>query len=130
MIGRKAAQERFSEENFRNLATSLFYITGNAFLNSSAASLRATMRNLRHTTSLDELAEPIHYSNWDETSSTHLFASQFTAERIRRRALQLVENVDDCHSRTFAEACLLNPSPASTLAVFHSNERLAHLSQL
>jgi len=29
VIGRKAAQERFSEENFRLL---IFYITGNAFL--------------------------------------------------------------------------------------------------
>ena len=36
VTGRKAAQERFSEENFRNLATALFY-TGNVFLNSSAA---------------------------------------------------------------------------------------------
>jgi hypothetical protein len=129
VIGRKAAQERFSEENFRNLATALFYITGNGFLNSSVASIRKTLRNSRHTTSLDELAEPNNYSNWDETSSTHLFASQSTAERIRRRALRLVENVDDWHSRTFAEACLLNPSPASTLTVFHSNERLAHQSQ-
>ena len=41
VIGRKAAQERFSEENFRNLASTLqFYITGNAFHNSPAASLR------------------------------------------------------------------------------------------
>ena len=75
MIGRKAAQERFSEENFRNLATALFYITGNAFLNSSAASLRRIVRNSRHTASLDELAEPNNYSNSVETSSTHLFAS-------------------------------------------------------
>ena len=85
VIGRKAAQERFSEENFPEpYSTSLFYITGNAFLNSSTASLRATMRNLRHTTSLDELAEPNNYSNCDETSSTHLFASH-----CRRRNDQL-----------------------------------------
>jgi hypothetical protein len=75
VIGRKAAQERFSEENLRYLATALFYITGNAFLNSSAASLRIIVRNSRHTASLDELAEPNNYSNSVETSSTHLFAS-------------------------------------------------------
>jgi hypothetical protein len=76
VIGRKAAQKRFSEENFRTLLLFyLFYITGNAFLNSSAASIRTTPRNSRHTTSLDELAELNNYSNWGETSSTHLFAS-------------------------------------------------------
>src|SRR5712692_6727824 len=46
VIGRKAAQERFSEENFRNLTTHLFYITGNGFLNSSTASVRRTLRKL------------------------------------------------------------------------------------
>src|SRR5258708_12239033 len=47
VIGQKAAQERFSEEKFPEpYSTSLLYITGNAFLNSSAASLRTTSAEL------------------------------------------------------------------------------------
>ena len=64
VIGQKAAQERFSEEKVPNLTRlPLFYITGNAFLNNSTASLRTTLRNSRHTVSLDSLSEPNNYSN-------------------------------------------------------------------
>ena len=47
MIGRKAAQERFSEESFRNSTSAHnFYFTGNAFLKSSTASSRTTPQKL------------------------------------------------------------------------------------
>src|ERR1700730_6804686 len=64
--GRKAPQERFSEESFRTCTSS-----GNAFLNSSTArSLHPSQKNSQHTTSLDVLAEPNYYSKCLRTSST------------------------------------------------------------
>jgi hypothetical protein len=51
VIGRKAAQERFSEESFRN--STAHYFTGNVFLKSSTTRSRTTLRNSRHTPSLD-----------------------------------------------------------------------------
>ena len=75
VIGRKAAQERFSEESFR---TSLHFFQ----LHRKRISQQLYRRfphnfahNQRHTASLDELAELINYSKRLETSSTHLFAS-------------------------------------------------------
>ena len=104
--GRKAAQERFSEENFRNLVTVPFYITGNGFLNSSAASIRTILRNSRHTASLDELAEPNNYSNSVETSSTHLFASHCRKRSNRRKPFAELENARDWRLITCARlAC-------------------------
>jgi len=116
VIGRKAAQERFSEENFRSSSmTCLSYITGNAFLNRSTVRPRITpnnrCENVRHTTSFDELAEPNYYSNSLETSSTHLFASDRKKQNWSAKTSSQRRNTS---------ACLLILSPASTLRVFHS----------
>jgi len=63
--GERQRRNVSARKNFRNLATtSLFYITGNGFLNSSTASLAQLSQNPRHTASLDELAELNNYSNW------------------------------------------------------------------
>ena len=51
VIGRKAAQERFSEESFRN--SNACYFSENVFLKSSTRSSRTTLRDSRHTPSLD-----------------------------------------------------------------------------
>jgi hypothetical protein len=51
VIGQKAAQERFSEESFRN--SKARYFSENVFLKSSTRSSRTTLRDSRHTPSLD-----------------------------------------------------------------------------
>jgi hypothetical protein len=57
----------------------------NAFLFSTAqlyfnfAAHATAQKNSDHTASLDELAEPIYYSNLLQTSSTRVFASQLTS---------------------------------------------------
>src|SRR5579862_2001792 len=82
-IGRKAPQERFSEESFRTRTSS-----GNVFLNSSAVSpLHAPpQKNSQHTASLDVLAEPNYYSKCARTSSTRVFASQSADDRNSLRS--------------------------------------------
>jgi hypothetical protein len=75
--GRKAAQEHFSEENFRTHLQS-----GNVFLKSPTGKPHTAAGNSRHTASLDELAEPNYYSNSGETSSTHVFASQLPGSKL------------------------------------------------
>jgi hypothetical protein len=76
VIGRKAAQERFSEESFRTLLRPLNSTSPETHFSTALPQAPAQLcGNSRHTASLDELAEPNNYSNWDETSSTHLFAS-------------------------------------------------------
>ena len=73
-IGRKAPQERFSEESFRTCTSS-----GNAFLYSFTVSFLPTrQQNSQHTASLDVLAEPNYYNKCRRTSSTRVFASHET----------------------------------------------------
>ena len=72
--GRKAPQERFSEECFRNLPYSETHFS-KALLCNFAAHNNA--ENTQHTASLDELAEPNYYSKYLQTSSTNDFASHF-----------------------------------------------------
>jgi hypothetical protein len=76
-IGRKAPQERFSEESFRNLTPSR-----NVFLYRSTASSpqQPAQKYSQHTASLDVLAEPNYYSKLMRTSSTRVFASHCKAE--------------------------------------------------
>ncbi len=99
--GRKAPQERFSEESFRTCTSS-----GNVFLYSSTATLRNRATIMQHTASLDVLAEPNYYSKCRETSSTHVFASHLSD------VLGALESC--CNLRR-----LLILSSASTLQVFH-----------
>lgn len=68
-IGRKAPQEYFSEESFRNYGSVRKRVS------------RKLIRELRtqkrqRTASLGDLAEPIYYSKRVRTSSTRVFASQ------------------------------------------------------
>src|ERR1700740_769551 len=71
VIGRKAAQERFSEENFR---LDSFYNIPEMYFSTALPPASAQLCGIsRHTASLDELAELINYSKRLETSSTHLF---------------------------------------------------------
>ena len=104
-IGRKAPQERFSEESFRTCTSS-----GNAFLNSSTASpLPKRQQNSQHTTSLDVLAEPNYYSKRARTSSTRVFASHSSDDR---------GTIGMRQARARIALRLLIPPPASTLQVF------------
>src|ERR1700730_15669551 len=78
--GRKAPQERFSEEKFPN---SLHPETH--FSNSTASSLPQRQENSQHTASLDVLAEPNYYSKCAQTSSTRVFASHSPEDRKEDR---------------------------------------------
>jgi hypothetical protein len=70
-LGRKAPQERFSEESFR---TSYNRKRISLKLHCKFAAHTAA-ENQQHTASLDELAEPNYYSKYLQTSSTDDFAS-------------------------------------------------------
>jgi hypothetical protein len=122
VIGRKAAQERFSEENFRNLATTYSTSPETHFSTALPQAFAELCENSWHTASLDELAEPNNYSNCNETSSTHLFASQCQAGAIwlGRVAGSAFQGMAASGFRETRVLCLLNRAAASTLNVFHS----------
>jgi hypothetical protein len=123
VIGRKAAQERFSEENFR---LDSFYTPETHFstaLPQASARLRGThgtqqaWMNSRNSTTIATGAkhrQPIFLHPTVETGAIRARASAWF-----KKCAQLAFN-------SLREPCLLNPSPASTLKVFHSIERLAY----
>ncbi len=78
------------------------------------ASTHTAAENPQHTASLDELAEPNYYSNWRETSSTRVFASQLPAA-FQGSILR------------FATCACLIPAPASKLQVFQIIEHFVLL---
>ena len=130
--GRKAPQERFSEENFPNL----HFIRKRVSLKLSRQSLHQHRKNSQHTTSLDVLAEPNYYSKRVRTSSTRVFASHYDGNRNAKRNHDCVSRAGEfpreilrkerSGSRLRAPASLtharrldlLIPPPASTLQVF------------
>jgi hypothetical protein len=141
--GRKAPQERFSEESLRTCFIRK-RISLSLSLHCKPAVHTTAHLDRQHTTSLDVLAEPNYYSKSLQTSSTRVFASHrhgdWNASRTRKpnhicvsRAGAFPREIlrkERSGSRQEAPARLgraltppnrldlLIPSPASTLQVF------------
>ena len=85
-IGRKAPQERFSEENLRTCSVrKRISLSLSPCCRSSVHTI--TQRNRQHTASLDVLAERNYYSKSLQTSSTRLFASHWHRDWNARRTM-------------------------------------------
>jgi hypothetical protein len=88
VTGRKAAQKRFSEENFRNLRLPIHCTTPETYFSTASPQAFAELcENSRSTASLDELAELNNYSNGKEMSSTQSFRRLDYIEASRKKDL-------------------------------------------